>query len=638
MGFIKKLSEDLVRKIAAGEVIERPASVVKELVENSIDARATRIEIEIGSNGKNIKVSDNGNGIDAGDIPLLFERYATSKIKTFEDLWEIETLGFRGEALASISAVSKIKCLSKHKNNEHGFELVFVDGKVNKKTAAISQGTIIEVSDLFFNVPARQKFLKSTKTELGHICDVITSEALSHPEISFKLFSSGKIILETTGSGDLQQVICELLGEDLRDNVIKVSSSNQFLSINGYLSSLEVYRRDRKSVFIFINKRPVKCQILSKAIISAYEGLLPSGNFPIVVLDLKFKPKFVDVNVHPTKKEVRYSSPNEVYNFVLGTLQGFISSHYKKKYEEKSVYNFPDGRGTPRRAPTQGDFGSYKQNQIQTELYSKAAFDLYRDVESKPEATESFAVVTSSSLFSVSNLKCKIVYSSHPIANMTKAGNKVLFETGLIFEKDLQVVFSGEIVGDDSYNKQFFNFLAELGQGIYECYLKKREGIEIQKTVASGEYNEEEAIKKEGRKKPPEKLLYEVWERDFWTCVYCGKKLLDPKLIKKAIGCSENSFIDYINKQGDKVTVHVLEDHLASYDHYYPASKLPQFNFERDNLFACCLECNREKSDSMDVRSWCPNRQNNWDKPLEIAGLVFKSPEEFYVVQKSTSL
>ncbi len=618
MGYIKQLSEDLIKKIAAGEVIERPASVVKELVENSIDAGATKIEIEIERAGKYIKVSDNGMGIEPEDIDLLFARHATSKIKNFDDLWIIDTLGFRGEALASISAVSKVSCRSKHINQEYGFEIKEINEKINKRSSAIAIGTVFEIDDLFYNVPARQKFLKSETTEYGHISDVIISLALSHPKISFTLKNNKNIVFKSSGSNDLKQVISELLGSDLQNKLIPVSGTNNFLTFESFVSALEIFRSERKFIFIFINKRPIKCQIISKAVLSAFEGLLPSGKFPVVVLNLIFKPKFVDINVHPSKKEVRYTQPNDVYNLVLYSIQDAVSKYYKEQYKEKSPYSLPVNEVQEVENKTvemkKVDVDIAKSLLPITTSYSKAALEFY----SREEET------TTMTLFSIPNLKCTIIYSDKPIANMTKIGNKTIFEVGSIFDDNLQVIFSGEIVGEQNYQKDFFNYLANLSSLIYKTYMNDK--TVIQQKIVNNSLDDEEN-KEKSRKKPSDSILYKIWERDNWTCVYCGKQLLDPKVAKKTIPEAENAFVSVTNTKGEKVTSHIIREYIASYDHYLPVSKLPQFNSDEENLFACCLECNQKKSNSLELNSWKPKRKNNWDKPLEIGGIKFDNPK-----------
>lgn len=628
MGYIKELSEELIKQIAAGEVIERPASVVKELVENSIDAGSKKIEIEIQRAGKYIKVSDDGSGISSNDIELLFKTHATSKINSVDDLWDIGSLGFRGEALASISSVSKVVCSSKHSEEDCGFEINVVNGKISKKSSAISKGTIFEINDLFYNVPAREKFLKAESTEVDHIYDYVLSLALSHPEISFTLINNKNTLLKSNASSDLKETIYELLGDDLRNNLIGLSTKNNFLSLSGYVSALEIYRSNKKSIFVFINGRSVKCPLIMKAINSSFEGLLPPGKYPIVILNLTFKPKFVDVNVHPTKKEVRYTHPNDVYSLILRTFQDSISSHYKNVYKEKSAYGLQD-------------YKTIGQSQIEkpiTPSYTNAAFEFYENETMNLQADEStnkniieaytfHSSDLNSQLFSASNFKCYKVYSDKPIANITRIGNKSIFEVGTIFNDDLQIVFSGEIVGDQNYQKQFFNSLADMAGNIYN-QLPGEEAI--QKKLINEDYVEGEDDKKEvKRKKPPEGTLYKVWERDNWTCAYCEKQLLDPKVVKKAISETENAFITYTNESGKEITNHILMEHSASYDHYLPVSKLPQFNYDEENLFACCISCNREKSDSMSIKAWKPEVKNSWNKPLEVGGLIFNSSKDF---------
>jgi DNA mismatch repair protein MutL len=635
MGIIKELSEELIKQIAAGEVVERPASVVKELVENSIDANAKKIEINIERGGKNIKISDDGDGIDPEDIPLLFKRHATSKLKSFEDLWDINSLGFRGEALASVSSISKVNCKSKHKDLEVGFETDVEEGKINKKPSSISKGTVFEIKDLFYNVPAREKFLKADQTELDHISDIVFSLALSHPEVSFNLLSNKNNILKTNGSGDLKEAMYELLGNDLRNNLIQVSSKNHFVTLNGFISALEIYRSNKKSIFTFINGRSVKCPLLSKAINSAFEGLIPPGKYPVVILNLTFKPRFVDVNVHPSKKEVRYTHPNDVYSLVLRTIQDSVSDYYKEVYKEKSVYGLQANGTTGRQDYRQTE----QQDSLSLQSYTNAAFEFYKDesgsqenLERRPDGASVLGEIAppgNQNIFSVNTLKCSVTYSDKPIANITRIGNKSIFEVGTIFENDLQIVFSGEIIGDQDYQKEFFNSLAELSSKVYKFQSAEKT---IQGKIINSEYDEDDVgmgLKPIQRKKPPLVTLQKVWDRDNWSCVYCEKQLLDPEIAKEAIKSSKDGFTTYINEEGKEVTIHIIREHIATYDHYLPASKLPQFNFDIENLYASCPSCNMKKSDSMDIKSWVPEIKNNWKNPLEIAGMVFETPKTF---------
>lgn len=630
MSNIKQLPEDLIKKIAAGEVIERPASVVKELVENSIDAGANKIEVEVDRGGKYIKVSDNGAGISTSDIPLLFTRHATSKITSFNDLYSVRSLGFRGEALASISAVSKVRCKSKHRADDHGFEIVLNEGKLEKKTSGISIGTIFEIEDLFYNVPAREKFLKSDETEVNHIYEVVLNASLSHPEIVFRLINKKSVLLETLGSGDLKKVAVEVLGSNLEKRLIEIKSKGKHFELNGFISNLEIYKTNKKDIFIFINSRPVRCQIISKAIMSAYEGMLIPGKFPVVLLNFSFEPKYVDVNVHPTKREVKYINSTEVYNHVMKTIQDTLADYYKKKYEEKSSYSLPELVKSNQELSIMDDEMQHMTGCIPE---TKENFILHSEIP----CTESYVSppishLSSQCLFSVKDLKCNIVYSKKTISNFTHAGNKVFFEVGSIFDEDLQVVFSGEFYGASELQKEFFNNLAELSESIYKHYISCEKSI--QRKLLNEDFNEENFTEQNdkssiSRKKPQDSILYEVWERDFWTCVYCGKHLIDPKVAKEALSKAKDAFVRYLNKEGNEVTVHLLKEHSASYDHYFPASKFPEFNIEACNLFASCFECNRKKSNSLEIKTWKPFRQNAWSTPLEIAGLRFDSPRSF---------
>ncbi len=641
MGYIKELSEELIKQIAAGEVIERPASVVKELVENSIDAGSEKIEIQIERAGKYIKVSDDGSGIDPDDIELLFKRHATSKLKSFEDLWDIHSLGFRGEALASISSISKIVCKSKHEKRDSGFEISVLEGKITKKSSSINKGTEFEINDLFYNVPARLKFLKSEKTEIDHIYDTVIAIAIANPGVAICLKNNSSILLNSSGSGDLQECICELLGDDLRKNLIPLNSKNNFVTLTGFISSLDIFRNDRKSIFVFINGRPVKCNIISKAILSSMEGLLPPGKYPVVILNLLFSPKSVDINVHPTKKEVRYTFPNEVYNLVQRTIQDSISKHYKEVYKEKSNF-IQKPPFVPSQPYSDSAFAFYEKDDTLNHPSSENLDILsFREGQSQAKESHQESIInrdyyvpseltmtdTTLNLFSVNNLKCYKISSDKPIANITKIGNKSIFEVGHIFDENNQVVFSGEIVGGENIQKEFFNSLSTLADKLVKIF-NNENSFQVKLLIENEATEDDELSRKSkiSRKKPPSSTLYKIWSRDNWTCVYCGKQLLDPELVNEYTSDSKDAFSKYLNENDKEVTVHLLREHLASYDHYLPVSKLPQFNFEEENLYACCTSCNKKKLDSMDLKSWKPEKRNNWIKPLEVAGLRFEIP------------
>ena len=331
MGRIIQLSKNVINQIAAGEVIERPYSVVKELVENSVDAGATRVSIEISNECRNIRVADNGSGIHPDDIVLAFSKHATSKIKTGEDLYAVKTMGFRGEALASIISISKLTCTTRTADFDYGTKVECENSEVKKSQTGCAVGTIMEIRDLFYNLPARLKFLKSQKTEFAYISELIQSLALAHPEVAFELKNNGKTTLKTTGQGDLLQVTKELFSEEVAKNLRKVYKTDKIsgLEISGYVSTPDYTRASKKDYYMYVNSRTVKCPVFQKAIDTAYKSLIGS-RYPFIILNLNVPPEDVDVNVHPTKKEVRYKNPNQIFNFIYSSIDMALSGIVEK--------------------------------------------------------------------------------------------------------------------------------------------------------------------------------------------------------------------------------------------------------------------------------------------------------------------
>ncbi len=323
MGNIVVLDDLTINKIAAGEVIERPASVVKELVENSIDAGADNISIEIKNGGISyIRITDNGKGIMPDDIELAFERHATSKIRQADDLEVVTSMGFRGEALASIASISHVEVISKTIGNEIGCKVEVQGGNiVNKEDVGCPQGTTMTVTDLFYNTPVRYKFLKKDFTEAGYIEDVITRIALVHPEISIKLVSSGKTVLQTSGNGDRQAVIYNVYGKDIAENIIDVDYDYEDIKIVGVIGKPAIARSNRTNQLFFVNDRYVKDRIFSSATEQAYKGLLTIGKHAFVVLNIKMNPRKVDVNVHPAKLEVRFEDENQIFKGIFHSIK-----------------------------------------------------------------------------------------------------------------------------------------------------------------------------------------------------------------------------------------------------------------------------------------------------------------------------
>lgn len=318
MGKIKELETSLANKIAAGEVVERPSSVVKELLENAIDAQATEINIEVEQSGvSSIRVVDNGTGIVQEDLGLVFHRHATSKIVADNDLFHIRTLGFRGEALASISSVAKVT-LKTCTDNENGHEIYAEDGKIiHQKPAKAKKGTDIQVDSLFYNTPARLKYIKSLYTELGKITDIVNRMAMSHPEIRISLVSDGKKLLSTNGSGRTNEVMAEIYGMKVAKDLVHISGDTSDYHLEGFVAKPEHSRSNKHYISIFINGRYIKNFVLNKAILEGYHTLLTIGRFPICYINIQMDPILVDVNVHPTKLEVRLSKEDQLYDLIV---------------------------------------------------------------------------------------------------------------------------------------------------------------------------------------------------------------------------------------------------------------------------------------------------------------------------------
>ena len=323
MGNIVLLDDLTINKIAAGEVIERPASVIKEMVENSIDAGATKITVEIKNGGISyIKITDNGKGIAEDDMELAFERHATSKIRSADDLNTVMSMGFRGEALASITAIARVEMVSKTASQSNGYRIVVEGGKVLEKgETGCADGTSITVTNLFYNTPVRYKFLKKDFTEAGYIEDVITRIALVHPEISIKLINAGKTIIQTNGNGDLKTVIYSIYGKDIAEGVIKTDYEYEGMHIYGVIGKPEIARSNRSNQIFFVNKRYVRDKSLSSAAEKAYKGMIPIGKFSFLILNIDMNPNKVDVNVHPAKLEVRFEEENVVFKAIYHAIR-----------------------------------------------------------------------------------------------------------------------------------------------------------------------------------------------------------------------------------------------------------------------------------------------------------------------------
>ncbi len=334
LGKIKLLDESVSNIIAAGEVVENPASMIKELLENSLDAESKSIRIEVKNGGRDVAIIDDGVGMSQDDLLLSIERHATSKISKKDDLYNLYTYGFRGEALSSISAVSKMSISSRVEESEVGSQITVLGGKVTSlKDVQRNRGTTIEIKELFFNTPARLKFLRKPSTEYINIKDIIIQEALSNPDVAIMLILDGKVSIKTSGNG-LDNAIVEIFGKNVLKNMKKFKL--------GYLGNGAIYRSTKDSIFTFVNNRMVKSKIVESAVIDGYYTKLMKGKYPFAIIFLDINPKDVDVNVHPSKKIVKFADEEEVYNYVLKEIEktfarddDFVSPTLQEKIEKE---------------------------------------------------------------------------------------------------------------------------------------------------------------------------------------------------------------------------------------------------------------------------------------------------------------
>jgi DNA mismatch repair protein MutL len=397
MGKIIVLDENTSNKIAAGEVIERPASVVKELLENSIDAGATSISVEIKNGGITfIKINDNGSGIDEDDVELAFERHATSKIKNSEDLESIATLGFRGEALASIASVASVELTSRVKSNQHGTLIKIKGGKVKEvNKTGCPVGTTFVVKDLFYNTPARFKFLKKDSTEAGYISDIITRVALAKPHIALKLVSNNTLLVHTPGNNDLLSVIYSIYGKETSKNVIEINYTDNKVKMTGYAGKTDIARSSRTNQSIFVNGRYIKSKLISSAIDEAYKTYLLKNKYAFIVLSLEINPMLIDVNVHPTKMDIRFSDEQEIFRSVYHAISSALigkdlSKNLQPDKHEHNPFKF-NNEPSPKLNYSQQNINlnsPYLKEQNPKNLKSEFNFEIERSNVSKDKILE----------------------------------------------------------------------------------------------------------------------------------------------------------------------------------------------------------------------------------------------------------
>lgn len=371
MSRIQLLPDYLAHKIAAGEVVERPVSVVKELVENSIDALATEIEIEIKDGGKEyIRVSDNGSGIHYDDFDLLFVPHATSKISSVEELFSISSLGFRGEALASIASISDLLLKSRLRDNIKGYQINVSDDIPDPqiKPVGMAPGTTVEVRRLFYNTPARYKYLKQSATEKRHIISFVSNISLAHPQISFKLVADEKLVLISHGDGKVRDTLSSIYDQHTAKNMIELSEKVEWGTVGGFISPPNTTRNNRSGQLIILNGRIIKSPLITSSVEKAYQGMLPSKQFPLFLLSISIDPSIVDVNVHPTKQEVRFQDEQNIYQEIISVCkQTLLSQDLSSEFVQKQFQK----KQKPKTQPIQEQLEMSKHFPWQPKTWSK---------------------------------------------------------------------------------------------------------------------------------------------------------------------------------------------------------------------------------------------------------------------------
>ncbi len=511
MGKIVLLDELTINKIAAGEVIERPASVVKEMVENSIDAGADKITIEIKNGGISyIKVTDNGKGIAEDDLEIAFERHATSKIRSADDLDTVTSMGFRGEALASIVAVANVEVVSKPETQPAGYKVIVSGGNIlGKQEVGCPNGTSITVTDLFFNTPVRYKFLKKDYTETGYIEDVITRIALVNPSVAFKLINGGKTVIQTTGNGKIQDVIYSIYGKDVAQGVLPVSYTYEGINIKGVIGKPEIARSNRNNQLFFVNKRYIKDKILSTATAQGYKGLIPIGKFGFVILDLEINPNKVDVNVHPAKLEVRFEEENKVFQAIYHSIKDTLlkADLIKNTSKEENKKQTPAEiqRQLNRREKSFEERLAEKMREKEQEKNNKGLFGLSRQSRKIEQYTEEESKMKTNNIIedvykskkdennSEDNLKDEDMDASEVLVELKKMKNEIEKEIGTDKKQEEPQTETRKFDVDEIDDMEFTEEQrAELDQKV-ASFLGKAEKIkEKNSKIISGEYTPEE--------------------------------------------------------------------------------------------------------------------------------------------------
>ncbi len=625
---IQLLANQLIDQIAAGEVIERPASAIKELVDNCIDAGAKKIYVEIlNKSCLSFRVSDDGLGMHPEDIELAFQQHATSKIKNYTDLFELHTMGFRGEALASIASVSELTCQSKHHQSENAYSLKILYGIVQEKNiSARPQGTSIQVNNLFSNTPARLSFLKKPETELQAITQTIRELALANPKIAMQMIYNNTGF-STSGSGQLESVLEELYPDLARHGLHyfeREMEGEGAMNVFGFMSPLSESKSDSNSILTIVNGRPVKCPIIRKAVRSVYSGYLPSGKHPRIFVFLNIPPRELDVNVHPTKREVRYSKAGSVFNLVANTLERQIIVLASRQISSAEIPKFNNSdfsseiKPKPFIFPKPLNLGIKQIDASQIIINTNQFKQPSQEQISKIEKIES-----PSPLRAIDSGKMR----KQPLIRLSELS--LYQQTGseqnterLSPEGDFSISIEGwhlggRISGDKDLRQNLLSNLKLWLQGIHA--LKPESEHKEQSNLFNIAQN------RIYRPALPKELKESIWKRDNWLCVHCGLKLIHPKLVRLLLNLEPEAWITVNAERGGQFRRHLARQHQAICDHLLPYAHNMPLASNAGNLVSSCLLCNSKKSASTDLKSWQPQPTSAWTEPLLIGSSLLHS-------------
>jgi DNA mismatch repair protein MutL len=483
MSKIKVLDNLTIQKIAAGEVVERPSSIVKELLENSLDANSNNITIEIQNGGKTyIRITDDGEGINEDDLELAFERHSTSKLSTVEDLYTIRSLGFRGEALSSISNVARVEIMTKTEDSMGGIQAIVEEGKVIEKNVIGSpKGTTMIIRDLFYNLPVRKKFLKSDLVESNQISDIVYKIVLGNLGTSFKFIKDNKIILKTSRNNDLSSHIYSILGKEFSKNLVEANFEKYGIIVKGLISNNNLYRSNRSHQYIYINGRYINNTSISSAIESQFKSIIPLNRFPVFILFVEMDPSIIDVNIHPTKQEIKFANQDEIIEVINKAIE---NSLYSSITIPKVNFSKKENKKEDNSLPLLFEFTTQVEEKLEEDNFKPSNFDIEQEIVVK-DLTEQKEFIPNSNNIYINETenkekyfpKAKDLNIDNEKTNENYLNNKSTIKDTLTSIEPMGVIFSTYILAEDRVNEKFY-FIdqhAAHERVMYEKYLNEYE-------------------------------------------------------------------------------------------------------------------------------------------------------------------